>query len=342
MAQADRIHELLLELENPASPGNRGQLLGRALRTAGALVDADASAVVLASARRATERLVLHAGSELPAAVPLVAEGSEVLRTLGVEVKTIALPDLSEQPAFAEGDACPGVEAGPALFVPIPRAEREPAYIAVYRRHGRARFSPGETQSLLLLAAWLGAALERRRLAGRTARGEEKGEAAHDRALRTALRKEIRRAHRHTQELSLVLVAIDPSAAGNDAAWPTAIAADVAELLGTQVRDIDIVGRCSGGLTAVVLPQTGRHGAVEVAARMRAAIAAQAFTPRAAGAVTATLGVASFPRDGVDLETLWAVTERVLREARERGGNCVETPAHRTPQAPPGRRLGAG
>jgi GGDEF domain-containing protein len=62
---------------------------------------------------------------------------------------------------------------------------------------------------------------------------------------------------------------------------------------------------------------------------MRSAVAAHAFPPHAAGAVTATLGVATFPHDGVDLETLWAVTERVLREARGRGGNCVETPGHR-------------
>ncbi len=123
-----------------------------------------------ASALRSTERMVLHAGSELPAILPLVAEGSEALRALAAETRTIAFPDLSEQPAYAEGDACPGVEAGPVLFVPIARADREPAYLAVYRRRGRARFSAGETQAMLLLTAWLGAALERRRLASRAAK----------------------------------------------------------------------------------------------------------------------------------------------------------------------------
>ncbi len=328
MAQADRIHELLLALENPTAPGTRGQLLARALRTAGALVDADAASVVLASSRRPTERLVLHAGGDLPAILPLAPEGSAALRALAAENRTISFADLSEQPAYAEGDGCPGVDAGPVLFVPIARADHEPAYLAVHRRRGRARFTAGETQSMLLLAAWLGAALERRRLTARAPRADD-GDAASERGLRAALKKEVRRAHRHGQELSLILVAIDPPADGGDESWPASTLGDVAELLGTHVRDIDLVGRCTGGLTAAVLPQTGRDGAVEVAARMRIALAAHAFAPQAAGSVTATFGVATFPGDGVDLETLWAVTERVLRDARQRGGNCVETPARR-------------
>ena len=329
MAQADRIHQLLLELEHPTSLRTRGQLLARALRTAGALVDADAATVVLASSRRPTERLVLHAGGDLPAVLPLAAEGSETLRALASENRVITFADLSAQPTYAAGDGCPGVEAGPVLFVPIARVDREPAYLAVYRRRGRARFTAGETQSMLLLAAWLGAALERRRLAARAPKADDTGDATEDRALRTALKREIRRAHRHGQELSLMLVAVDPPSRGGDDAWPVTTLGDVAEMVGTQVRDIDLVGRCAAGTTAIVLPQTGSAGAVEVAARMRAALVAHAFAPRTAGEVTATFGVATFPHDGVDLETLWAVTERVLREARQHGGNCVESPTRR-------------
>lgn len=315
MAQADRIHDLLLELENPTAPHTRGQLLARALRTAGALVDADAAAIVMASARRATERMVLHAGSELPAILPLVAEGSEALRVLAGATRTIAFADLTEQSAFAEGDACPGVEAGPVLFAPIARADREPAYLAVYRRRGRARFTAGETQSVLLLTAWLGAALERRRLAARPSRPADADalDAASDREFRAELKREIRRAHRHGQELSLVLVAPDGSADRSA----------IADLLETHLRDIDLLARTATRTIAILLPQTGRDGGRKVAERMRGAIVAHAFTPQAAGKVTATLGVATFPHDGVDLETLWAVTERVLRDAQHDGGDRV-------------------
>ncbi len=103
----------------------------------------------------------------------------------------------------------------------------------------------------------------------------------------------------------------------------------IADVLETQVRDIDRIERTTAGPTAIVLPQTGRDGALQVAERMRVAIAGHAFAPLAAGAVTASFGVATFPQDGVDLETLWAVAERVLREARQDGGNRVRTPGRR-------------
>jgi len=182
---------------------------------------------------------------------------------------------------------------------------------------------------MLLLAAWLGAALERRRLAARTPKTDDAADAANDRALKTALKREIRRAHRHGQELSLILVGLDGETPSTEDHRPGAEHAAAAELLGTQVRDIDLVARTTGEITAVVLPQTGRDGAMEVAERMRAAIASHDFGAQPAGAVTATIGVATFPHDGVDLETLWAVTERVLREARQRGGNRVDTPGRR-------------
>jgi len=337
MAQADRITELLLELESPGAPPNRARLLARALRTASALVDADATAAVIASPKKPAERLVLHAGSDLPALLPLAADGSEALRALALEAKPVAWADLSEQPEYAEGDACPGVEAGPTLFLPIVQSNGEPAYLAVYRKRGRAKFTTTETHSLLLLAAWLGAALDRRRLVALATRGEgttangtggARGTTPGDRAIRAALHKEIRRAHRHGQELCLVLASVDPRAGDADPVPSGALDA-IAEDLGGRVRAFDTLARIAPERTAIVLPQTAREGGLDVAERMRFAIAAQGMGGEAAGAVTATFAVACFPHDGVDAESLWAVTERILKAAQAHGGNCVETTARR-------------
>lgn len=334
MAATDRMIELLLELGAPSARATRSALLARALRTAGPMVDADAVVVVLGTARKPAERLVLHAGSELPAVLPLPAEGSEALRVLSELRQEISLADLSENPPHAAGDACPGVEAGPVLFAPLTQHGGRPAYLAVYRKRGRARFTAPETQSILLLAAWLGSALEGARLAARTERQaitDDQTEAYNDRFLRVALKREIRRAHRYDQELSLVRVALDPIVAatpGDDAREPAttpAVMKDLAGLLGGHVRSFDVLGRAGEDSFLLILPQTGKAGAMEVAERVRAAVAAHAFAAGEPGTVTASLAVASFPDDGVDADALWAVSERVRVEAKERGGNCVAT-----------------
>jgi diguanylate cyclase (GGDEF)-like protein len=334
MAAPDKLIEMLHELGAPSRSGTRAALLARALRTAGPLVDADAVAVVLGSARRSEERLVLHAGSELPALLPLPAEGSEALRSLAGQPQSIALADLSENAPFA-GDTCPGVEAGPVFFAPLAQHGGRPAYLAVYRRRGRARFTAAETQSLLLLAAWLGAALEGLRLAGRTQKlavADDQTETYTDRFLRAALKREIRRAHRYGQELSLALVTVDRFEDLRDAtaeAGAGPVLKEMATLLGQHVRSFDVLGRCGEDAFALVLPQTGKTGAMEVAERVRVAVAGHAFPPGGAGSISASLAVATFPHDAIDAEALWAVAERVRSEAKDRGGNCVATTGRR-------------
>ena len=103
----------------------------------------------------------------------------------------------------------------------------------------------------------------------------------------------------------------------------------MAAVLAQQVRSFDILGRHKDDSFLVVLPQTGVDGACEAAERMRAAIAGNAFTPQAAGAVTATIGVAAFPQDGMEPDALLAVAERALELGRQQGSNCVATALRR-------------
>src|SRR5882762_9029350 len=81
MTSQDKALEILLELGNPAEQPTRAELLDRALRAALTLLDADAVIILTSSSRRA-ERLVLHAGSAMPAALQLPPGGSEVVRSL--------------------------------------------------------------------------------------------------------------------------------------------------------------------------------------------------------------------------------------------------------------------
>jgi diguanylate cyclase (GGDEF)-like protein len=320
----------LLELGNISARRTRAEQIEFALHTALLLTEADAAVLLSPTARRG-ERLVLHAGSVVPAIVPSRSPGSEVARLFAEDCSFLLIPDLAEETRWATHDGCPGVDLGPVLYVPVRQRDQAPGYLAVYRRCGRARFSAADSRTMLLLSAWFGLALESVRLSS----GMEKlsvtdglTEVYNARFLRTALRRELRRAGRFGQELSLVLVELDQLEsfqAEHGELRAGMILRELASLLAAQVRSFDLVARTAGDPLMLILPQTGKTGAKEVAERMRAAVERNEFSAGPAGTITASFGVASFPRQGADEKALIASVERALAHARQRGRNCVSS-----------------
>lgn len=331
MTSQERTLESILELGNPAERRTRAGLRARALRTALQLTDADGAALVLTSTNGRGERLVLHAGSTVPAKLPLPDEGSEVMRGFARSTQPLALPDLTDDPRVAAGDACPGVELGPALFTPLLQRDPLPAYLAVYRRRGRARFTANDARLMLLLGAWLSTAVENLRLATGTEKlavTDDLTEVYNQRFLKTALRREIQRARRFDLELSIALIAVDNLDALTEEHGDLKASLTLKELavvLAQQVRSFDVLGRSGEGEFILILPQTDRDGATEVAERMRALVEQHTFT-NSERATTVSLGVAAFPRDGGDMKGLTTSAERALQQAKQMGRNRVATP----------------
>jgi diguanylate cyclase (GGDEF)-like protein len=335
VAAHEKAIEQLLLLSNLAERGTRAEAMARALQTAILLLDADAAVLVLASSRRRGERLVQYAGSETPATLPLTLKESFALNALGEKPQVIAVSDLSADAALVAADSCPGVDSGPVMFVPVDQRDPLPAYLAVYRKGGRARFTAIETELMLLLAGWLSITLENIRLAAGTERlsiSDDVTEVYNARFLKSALRREVRRAQRFGQELSLLLVDLDETAATDESAGAArghGVLRDVATLLAGQLRSFDVLGRQGDDSFMIVLPQTNHEGAREVAERMRAAVAAATFAPAEAGQVTVTIAVSTFPHHGVEVEALLSVAERALEQGRQGGGNRVAQGARR-------------
>lgn len=335
MASPEKAVEILTELSNLADRGTRADILARALHTANTLLDADASSLVLAATARRGERLVLYAGTDTPATVKLSIEKSDVLRVFTNTREPLPIPDLSDNPGLVAGDACPGVEAGPVLFIPVTQRDPLPGYLAIYRKRGRVRFSSSDIQFMLLVAAWLSSALENVRLSAGTERlaiTDDLTEIYNFRYLKSALKREARRANRFHQELSLLAIEVDGIAGERENGGERrahVLVKEVAAILAQQVRSFDILGRHGEDSFLVVLPQTGMDGACEAAERMRAAIAEHAFSPGAPGAVTVTVGVASFPQDGAEADVLLAMADRALDQGRRQGHNCISTSVRR-------------
>ena len=218
MLPRERILETLLELSHRSSGRSRPVLLEKVLRNALVLGESD-GATLLASHKGQFERLALTRGESAPQALEVARQGSAFARTLLRNGLPVLTPDLADDGRLGVDDGCPGVEAGPALFVPLWQREQATGYLALYRRRDQALFTPEDTRMALLLGAWIGMAIENLRLAEsleRLAVTDDLTQVYNYRFLKSALRREIKRAGRFGQELSLIMLDVDNLKTYND------------------------------------------------------------------------------------------------------------------------------
>ena len=142
---------------------------------------------------------------------------------------------------------------------------------------------------------------------------------------------EIVRARRRGDSLALLLVDIDHFKRVNDVHGHLAgdqVLAAVAEVLRTQLRDYDVVGRFGGEEFVVLLPGADLHEARRVAERLRSRVGRMAVAvDEALISVTVSAGVALMSAHGDDLIELLAAADLALYRAKELGRNRVCVPA---------------
>jgi len=129
-------------------------------------------------------------------------------------------------------------------------------------------------------------------------------------------------ARRHDMEASCIAVEFDnlPNATdvADGKAREAAIAA-AAALLRRNLRRTDIIGRNGATGFAIVLPNTGRHGALEVADKIRGLMSARAAADGALSGIAVTIGAATLDTDMDDIDDLLAWAQAARSEARTDG-----------------------
>jgi diguanylate cyclase (GGDEF)-like protein len=148
---------------------------------------------------------------------------------------------------------------------------------------------------------------------------------ANERTVGRILELELARAGRQESEVSIVLFDIDDFQATNREAGQHAgddVLRRVAAVLAESVRLVDTVGRIGGDEFVLIAP--GSAG-LTVARRVIEGIVS---LPAVAGRpVTVSAGVARFPADGTDAETLLEAAATALGQARADGrGQAVLNP----------------
>jgi diguanylate cyclase (GGDEF)-like protein len=104
---------------------------------------------------------------------------------------------------------------------------------------------------------------------------------------------------------------------------------ELAKVIRSQVRDVDIVCRYGGEEFSVVLPETDSAGAFVVAEKVREAVANHLFPDGdgvACTTLTVSIGLATFPTHSDGREALLREADDALYRAKNGGKNRVRTP----------------
>ena len=140
-------------------------------------------------------------------------------------------------------------------------------------------------------------------------------------------REEIRRSMRRKTSMSFLMLDLDYFKQKNDKFGHLVgdvILKEIAQILKSNLREIDIIGRYGGEEFSVVLSGIDREGAFQVSERLRSSIERSVFNAYDEKvSITISIGVASFPQDGVDENSLIESADRALYKAKEQGRNRV-------------------
>lgn len=142
------------------------------------------------------------------------------------------------------------------------------------------------------------------------------------------LSRELEKASRYKQELSLIMFDIDFFKKINDThghAAGDSVLREIARRSCECLRKADLLARVGGEEFAVILPETGKEGACILAERIRDSFCSKAFCcPDGSVAVTASFGVASLSEtESADAKELAGKADEALYKAKKTGRNRI-------------------
>ncbi|HEX4936690.1 MAG TPA: GGDEF domain-containing protein, partial [Gemmatimonadaceae bacterium] len=149
------------------------------------------------------------------------------------------------------------------------------------------------------------------------------------RAFHERLTEEVQRAHRYGSVVTLLLIDVDHFKQVNDTHGHLvgdAVLAQVATVMQSSLRTVDVAARYGGEEFVAILPETPLDGAIVIAERLRERVARHEF----AGAhavplrLTISIGAAVYPAADVhSTDDLIARADAALYRAKAEGRNVV-------------------
>lgn len=144
----------------------------------------------------------------------------------------------------------------------------------------------------------------------------------HDTVL-SLFEKEIERARRHSEKVSVLMLDLDDFKQVNDNFGHQKgdeVLVRLADIIRETMRTMDIAGRYGGEEFTIILPETDIAAAVQSAERLREIIEERFQQDMQ---LTASVGIACFPVDSYDVAALVKAADEALYQAKSEGKNRV-------------------
>jgi diguanylate cyclase (GGDEF)-like protein/putative nucleotidyltransferase with HDIG domain len=194
-------------------------------------------------------------------------------------------------------------------------------------------YGPRHIKLLEQLASQIAMPLENSQLyakAEKKARVDELTRLLNRRSLDEMLDSEISRHSRYGGAFSLAILDLDGFKFYNDTYGHLAgdgLLQDVGKSIKAAIRTADFAFRYGGDEFAILLPQTTLDAALQVVERVRKSIAENVKTDKLS--ITTSIGLASWPDDGISHTDIIAAADVTLYRAKRNGGNqslCAQGP----------------
>ncbi|MEO8433338.1 MAG: diguanylate cyclase [Pyrinomonadaceae bacterium] len=151
---------------------------------------------------------------------------------------------------------------------------------------------------------------------------------ANRRRFERKMEREIDRTRRYGRPFCLLILDIDHFKVVNDNYGHEAgdeVLRRLAKILQAGTRGIDLAARVGGEEFAILLTETNLQAGEEVAERLRAAV--EGADVHETARITASLGIAEFPRSATTAQELFGAADAAMYEAKHEGRNLVKRAA---------------
>jgi diguanylate cyclase (GGDEF)-like protein len=310
--EPDMLYEAILDVSVHLTDAEKGSLM---------LVEADASCLTVKAARGINKRFLseikIKAGEGI---------AGKVLRE-GVPLKIDNI-ERNDKFFFRRRSK---YRTGAFISIPLKIGEETIGVLNICDKRTGGVFSEGDMDLLSSFATYASIALERSMYY--TLAGHLRELSITDaltglfnrRYFEERFYEELQRSDRHNLSFSLLMLDIDDFKLFNDTEGHLSgddVLKRIANIAKDSLRVIDVISRFGGEEFAVIMPQTESEEAFLVAERIRKSIKEQLTNSWAAfpkETITVSIGIATFPSDGMNRRELIQNTDRALYKAKMEG-----------------------